>query len=325
MCSYVGVSFVTGEEFDASWDRGGPFRFTLGAGMVIPGWDAGVKGMRVGGRRKLTIPSRWPTARRGAGGVIKPHEPLVFVVDLLEAGLMAFETPTDLRHNRGLIDDPETFAKEADAASWLFSLRPGVRGDEGGISYEQVQSAVPESLEHRLRSAALMGHGTRPRARCRARHDAPPDTRHLPTGPRSSALVYLYAGLQERASADEVIARAEADGAPFTGSDELKAWVAQGPRRARLTPEQLRVPEDNPGIERATAGRARRIGEVRHQLQPRDAGEREVELRRLARHEVAGGERLVVRDHRVGAVVPGSASSAIATVAFNASSLLPRS
>lgn len=81
---YVGVSFITGEEFDASWNRGEPFRFTLGRGMVIPGWDAGVKGMHVGGRRKLTIPSAMAYGARGAGGVIKPHEPLVFVVDLLE-------------------------------------------------------------------------------------------------------------------------------------------------------------------------------------------------------------------------------------------------
>jgi peptidylprolyl isomerase len=80
---YVGVSFVTGEEFDASWDRGAPFEFKLGAGQVIQGWDAGVAGMRVGGRRKLTIPSAMAYGASGAGGVIKPHEPLVFVVDLL--------------------------------------------------------------------------------------------------------------------------------------------------------------------------------------------------------------------------------------------------
>ncbi len=80
---YVGVSFSTGEEFDASWNRGKPFAFKLGKGQVIPGWDAGVKGMKVGGRRKLTIPSAMAYGARGAGGVIKPHEPLVFVVDLL--------------------------------------------------------------------------------------------------------------------------------------------------------------------------------------------------------------------------------------------------
>jgi len=80
---YVGVSFSTGEEFDASWDRGRPFEFRLGKGQVIAGWDLGVAGMRVGGRRKLTIPSAMAYGARGAGGVIKPHEPLVFVVDLL--------------------------------------------------------------------------------------------------------------------------------------------------------------------------------------------------------------------------------------------------
>jgi peptidylprolyl isomerase len=80
---YVGVSFSSGEEFDASWNHGRPFEFKLGKGQVIPGWDAGVQGMKVGGRRKLTIPSAMAYGARGAGGVIKPHEPLVFVVDLL--------------------------------------------------------------------------------------------------------------------------------------------------------------------------------------------------------------------------------------------------
>lgn len=83
---YVGVAFSTGEEFDASWNRGQPFAFKLGAGQVIPGWDQGVQGMRVGGRRKLTIPSAMAYGARGAGGVIAPHEPLVFIVDLLSAG-----------------------------------------------------------------------------------------------------------------------------------------------------------------------------------------------------------------------------------------------
>ena len=80
---YVGVSFLTGEQFDASWDRGQPFEFKLGKGQVIPGWDQGVAGMKVGGRRRLTIPSALAYGARGAGGAIKPHEPLIFVVDLL--------------------------------------------------------------------------------------------------------------------------------------------------------------------------------------------------------------------------------------------------
>ena len=80
---YVGVAYRTGAECDASWNRDQPFEFRLGKGQVIPGWDAGVQGMRVGGRRKLTIPSAMAYGARGAGGVIEPHEPLVFVVDLL--------------------------------------------------------------------------------------------------------------------------------------------------------------------------------------------------------------------------------------------------
>jgi peptidylprolyl isomerase len=83
---YVGVAFRTGEEFDASWNRGEPFQFKLGKGQVIPGWDAGVQGMKVGGRRKLTIPSAMAYGSRGAGGVIQPNEPLIFVVDLLAVG-----------------------------------------------------------------------------------------------------------------------------------------------------------------------------------------------------------------------------------------------
>jgi hypothetical protein len=141
---------------------------------------------------------------------------------------MAFETPIDLRHNKGLVNDPDAFAKDANAASWLYLCGPEFDEVEGGMSYAQVEDAVPESLNivsdpprswdmeraHALVSAL----DTLPR----------PTLVTCRTGSRSSALVYLYAGLQERASAGEVITCAEADGAPFAGSDELKAWVAQG-------------------------------------------------------------------------------------------------
>lgn len=80
---YVGVAFSTGEEFDASWNRGEPFAFPLGAGNVIAGWDRGVVGMRVGGRRQLVIPPHLAYGERGAGRVIGPGETLIFVVDLL--------------------------------------------------------------------------------------------------------------------------------------------------------------------------------------------------------------------------------------------------
>jgi peptidylprolyl isomerase len=82
---YVGVAWSNGRQFDASWDRDEPFEFGLGAGEVIPGWDDGVAGMRPGGRRRITIPPHLGYGDRGAGGVIKGGETLVFVVDLLSA------------------------------------------------------------------------------------------------------------------------------------------------------------------------------------------------------------------------------------------------
>ena len=83
---YVGVSWSTGREFDASWNRNDTFSFGLGAGQVIDGWDQGVQGMKVGGRRRLTIPPDLGYGRFGAGGVIGPDETLIFVVDLRSVG-----------------------------------------------------------------------------------------------------------------------------------------------------------------------------------------------------------------------------------------------
>ena len=80
---YVGVSHSTGKEFDSSWNRNSPFQFPLGKGRVIAGWDRGVAGMKVGGRRRLTIPAHLAYGDRGAPPVIKPGETLIFVVDLL--------------------------------------------------------------------------------------------------------------------------------------------------------------------------------------------------------------------------------------------------
>jgi hypothetical protein len=139
-----------------------------------------------------------------------------------------FDTPTDLQYNRGPIADPEAFARDADAASWLYLCGEEFASMDGGMSYDDVQAAVPESANvvsdppvvmtmelAREQVAALEGLPRPTLVTCRI-------------GPRSSALVYLYSGLKERASADQVIARAEADGAPFVQNDELKAWVAQG-------------------------------------------------------------------------------------------------
>jgi peptidylprolyl isomerase len=80
---YVGVAYSTGEEFDASWNRGAPLQFQLGVGQVIAGWDQGVQGMKVGGRRQLIIPPGLAYGERGAGRAIAPGETLIFVCDLV--------------------------------------------------------------------------------------------------------------------------------------------------------------------------------------------------------------------------------------------------
>ena len=139
-----------------------------------------------------------------------------------------FETPTDLMNNRGLIADPEGFAREKGAASWLFLCGEEFASVEGGMSYGDVERAVPVSanvvsdpptpldLDLARRQIEVLDGLPRPTlVTCR-------------TGPRSSALIYLYAGLQAGAPAEDVLARAEADGAAFVQSDELRAWVADG-------------------------------------------------------------------------------------------------
>jgi hypothetical protein len=139
-----------------------------------------------------------------------------------------FASPTDLKHNRGLIADPAAFAEDARAASWLYLCGEEFAAMEGGMSYADVQAAVPESvnliadpprpfdMEVARRGVAALDELPRPTlVTCR-------------TGPRSSALVYLYSGLRSGASADEVLARAEADGAPFAEAEPLRAWVVQG-------------------------------------------------------------------------------------------------
>lgn len=141
--------------------------------------------------------------------------------------MTGFQGPTDLTHNRGLIADPAAFANDAGAASWLFLCGEEFAEMEGGMSFADVRSAVHESvnliadpphpfdMDVAQRGVAALDELPRPTlVTCR-------------TGPRSSALVYLYVGLRSGASADEVLARAEADGAPFTRAEPLKAWVVQ--------------------------------------------------------------------------------------------------
>lgn len=139
-----------------------------------------------------------------------------------------FDGPLDMTFNRGLIADPEAFARDAGAASWLFLCGEEFATMDGGMSYADVQAAVDKS-------ANIVSDPPRVLDMDLARqHVAALDQLPRPTlvtcrtGPRSSALVYLYAGLEAGASADEVLARAEEDEAPFVGSDDLKAWVTQG-------------------------------------------------------------------------------------------------
>ena len=139
-----------------------------------------------------------------------------------------FPGPTGLTHNRGPIADPAAYAKENGAASWLYLCGEEWAGLEGGMSYADVEAAVPESvnliadpprafdMDVARRGVEALDQLPRPTlVTCR-------------TGPRSSALVYLYSGLRSGASPADVLARAEADGAPFVQAEPLKQWVAQG-------------------------------------------------------------------------------------------------
>ena len=86
---YVGVDYTTGAQFDASWDRGQPFPFQLGSGQVIPGWDQGLEGMKVGGRRELIIPPDLAYGPQGSPPDIGPNATLIFVIDLTDVSSAA--------------------------------------------------------------------------------------------------------------------------------------------------------------------------------------------------------------------------------------------
>jgi hypothetical protein len=144
-----------------------------------------------------------------------------------------FGTPTELMHNRGLIADPEGFARDQGAESWLYLCGEEFASMEGGMSYADVERAVPVS-------ANVVSDPPTPldldlaRRQIEALDELPrPTLVTCRTGPRSSALIYLYAGLKSGASADDVLARAEADDAPFARSEELRAWVAEGLEQLR--------------------------------------------------------------------------------------------
>jgi hypothetical protein len=147
----------------------------------------------------------------------------------LESGSVTdFETPRGLVYNRGLIADPAQFARQNDASAWLYLCGEEFAQMEGGMSFESVQAAVPNAANIVSDPPRVMDMDLA-RRQIEALDELPrPALVTCRTGPRSSALVYLYTGLRSGAKTAQVLARAEADGAPFTQSDELKAWVAQG-------------------------------------------------------------------------------------------------
>jgi hypothetical protein len=139
-----------------------------------------------------------------------------------------FQRPTDLTHNRGLVADPAAFANDVGAASWLYMCGEEFASMQGGMSFADVESAVPDSVN-------LVADPPRPfdmdvaRRGIAALDELPrPTLVTCRTGPRSSALVYLYAGLRAGASADEVLTRAKSDNAPFIEAEPLRDWVVQG-------------------------------------------------------------------------------------------------
>ena len=142
--------------------------------------------------------------------------------------MASFDVPADLSFNRGLIADPEAFARDAGATSWLFLCGEKFAEMEGGMSFAQVQAAVAES-ENIVADPPHAFDLVVARELMAAIDRLPrPTLVTCRTGPRSSAAVYLYAGLQAGASASEVLARADADAAPFVRSAELRAFVTDG-------------------------------------------------------------------------------------------------
>lgn len=139
-----------------------------------------------------------------------------------------FEFPRDLTYNREGISDPEAFARDAGAASWLYLCGEDFAALDWGMSYAQVQAAVPVS-ENIVSDPPVAFNMEQARKLLAALDRLPrPTLVTCRTGPRSSAVAYLYAGLQAGASSEEVLARADADGAPFASVDALRTFVTQG-------------------------------------------------------------------------------------------------
>jgi hypothetical protein len=169
------------------------------------------------------IQDRRFSARRRGGTLMVDR-----VIERYVGSMAGFEHPQDLTHNRGLISDPEAFARDANAASWLFLCGEEFAEMEGGMSYADVEAAVPQSLNIVADPPRVLDMDLARRLVAALDELPRPTLVTCRTGPRSSAAIYLYAGLRTGATAEEVFTRAEGDEAPFAGSDEIRAWIAQG-------------------------------------------------------------------------------------------------
>lgn len=142
--------------------------------------------------------------------------------------MASFGTHGDFAYNRGPVSDPQALARESGAASWLYLCGEEFAAMEGGMAYEQVQAAVP-SCANVISDPPRVPDVELAREQVAALDALPrPTLVTCRSGPRASALVYLYSGLRAGAGAEEVLARADADAAPFAGSEDLRAWVTQG-------------------------------------------------------------------------------------------------
>ena len=136
-----------------------------------------------------------------------------------------FQLPKDLKFNRGLIQDPSAYAKEAGSSSWLFLVGEEFASMPGGISYDQVQEAVPNSARVVSDPPRVLNLDLARQHVEALEHLPRPTMISCRTGPRASAVAYMYAGLKVGATPDEVITAAERDDAPFCASTEIKEWI----------------------------------------------------------------------------------------------------
>ena len=139
--------------------------------------------------------------------------------------MAGFELPRDLKFNRGLIQDPSAYARQTGSASWLFLVGEEFASMPGGISYEQVRKAVLNSVQVVSDPPRVLDLDLARQHVDALQHLPRPTLISCRTGPRASAVAYMYAGLKAGATPDEVLAAAEHDDAPFCAVPEYKAWV----------------------------------------------------------------------------------------------------